>query len=485
MTGSFWSNSLAAPYYVVPLLLVCPAAAYTVFNTHCSASTGVVNFVSSPDTRGTLDILWSCLLTIFACTWTLQHLNVPRQRQDWKSGLWADTKWKLKGVLDALKWMLYTVIAPELIFGIAVGEYHNARIVTKRLKNYARQDGVPWTTTHSYFANMGGYSIEYLAGDLHMEREARGRETNLADKEGYIIESGGDDQRPAPDTYAAADHPHPESETFMRKGMCGKPMIVHLYGSDIIQLRQKDILKEMPSLTENAIRDKSKTDGFAKAIAIGQILWMAIQIIARVGQHLPISQLELAVMAFSVNAVITYGFLWAKPKAIQVPVSLLYYPGPLPREVIDILDNDKWYFPQDLPERLCGSPIPNRYKSDMEVRLSVESGEEADYSVGSLEALVLGFIAFGALHIAAWHFAFPNHLEQILWRVASLISTFIPFAGFALMAISKKEWVWLWPPLVLYVVARIFLVVEAFRTLCFLPPEAYIATWATNIPHVS
>jgi hypothetical protein len=29
------------------------------------------------------------------------------------------------------------------------------------------------------------------------------------------------------------------------------------------------------------------------------------------------------------------------------------------------------------------------------------------------------------------------------------------------------------------------LLVEIFRTLCFLPFDAYIATWATNIPHVS
>jgi len=36
----------------------------------------------------------------------------------------------------------------------------------------------------------------------------------------------------------------------------------------------------------------------------------------------------------------------------------------------------------------------------------------------------------------------------------------------------------------LYVMARLFLLVEIFRTLCFLPSDAYISTWTTNIPHV-
>jgi hypothetical protein len=36
-----------------------------------------------------------------------------------------------------------------------------------------------------------------------------------------------------------------------------------------------------------------------------------------------------------------------------------------------------------------------------------------------------------------------------------------------------------------YVVARLFMIVETFRTLFFLPPSAYIATWASNVPHIA
>jgi hypothetical protein len=29
------------------------------------------------------------------------------------------------------------------------------------------------------------------------------------------------------------------------------------------------------------------------------------------------------------------------------------------------------------------------------------------------------------------------------------------------------------------------LMVEIFRSLCFLPTDAYTSTWATNIPHIA
>jgi hypothetical protein len=36
-----------------------------------------------------------------------------------------------------------------------------------------------------------------------------------------------------------------------------------------------------------------------------------------------------------------------------------------------------------------------------------------------------------------------------------------------------------------YMVARLILLVETFRTLVFLPPDAFVSTWVSNIPNVS
>jgi hypothetical protein len=37
----------------------------------------------------------------------------------------------------------------------------------------------------------------------------------------------------------------------------------------------------------------------------------------------------------------------------------------------------------------------------------------------------------------------------------------------------------------LYILARLVILVELFRTLCFLPTDAYISTWASDTPHVA
>jgi len=62
-----------------------------------------VNFVSSADKRGTMDILLGCLFTIIACTRSVQHLNIPEQREGWDLGWLGDIKCASKGAWTSLK----------------------------------------------------------------------------------------------------------------------------------------------------------------------------------------------------------------------------------------------------------------------------------------------------------------------------------------------------------------------------------------------
>jgi hypothetical protein len=71
----------------------------------------IVGWHISPTSRGTLSLLYSCLITIVACTWTVLHLNVPGRHDRFR------TK-----VLRKVKWMLITVLLPEFIFSKAVCE---------------------------------------------------------------------------------------------------------------------------------------------------------------------------------------------------------------------------------------------------------------------------------------------------------------------------------------------------------------------------
>lgn len=134
-------------------------------------------------------------------------------------------------------------------------------------------------------------------------------------------------------------------------------------------------------------------------------------------------------------------------------------------------------------------------------------------------------IVFGSIHCIAWAFVFPSHAEQLLWRVSSIIVVSIP--GFwALITLlffmvdddppkppsdsnptgdadtpqdlhpqSPPVWTGVLStvlgilllifPILLYIVARIVLLVLAFTTLRSLSPDSYKTVyWLTFIPHI-
>ena len=74
--------------------------------------------------RNTLDIIENCLLTILACTWSIQHLNVPKRDTEWY--------WILG---TKIKWAVFTVFFPELILAYAILEFIMA---WKSLKSFKK-----------------------------------------------------------------------------------------------------------------------------------------------------------------------------------------------------------------------------------------------------------------------------------------------------------------------------------------------------------
>src|SRR5438876_9998921 len=113
--------------FLVVSILHGPSESLTTY----AASLNQIYFVSSPNTRGTLDILWSCFFTIIACTWTIQHLNIPEQFNPHETGRTGYLKWTIKNMWRNVKWMLATMIAPEYILGKALADLE-AAVTSKR-----------------------------------------------------------------------------------------------------------------------------------------------------------------------------------------------------------------------------------------------------------------------------------------------------------------------------------------------------------------
>ncbi|KAF2817076.1 uncharacterized protein BDZ99DRAFT_8476 [Mytilinidion resinicola] len=62
-----------------------------------------------------MTLVWTCLTTIIACTWTILHLNVPHP---------TESTWTI--IRRKAKWMIATILFPEFIFSKAICELHMA-----------------------------------------------------------------------------------------------------------------------------------------------------------------------------------------------------------------------------------------------------------------------------------------------------------------------------------------------------------------------
>ncbi|KXX79401.1 Paternally-expressed gene 3 protein [Madurella mycetomatis] len=499
----------------VQVLLWCLLAAvgsgYTSFDPVCTRPVGSVNFVSSPDTRGTMEILWGSLFTLIACTWTIHHPNVPEQRDGRDKGLKGEIRWGLKSAWESAKLALVTVLAPELIISIAWDQHRIAKKVKRELKEKAAEDGVPWTLVHGHFAAMGGFVIRYNTS-VKGERE-RGAET------------------------------------------------YHLTADDVIFLRKSGHLVQLPNVTRDELCDKSKSDPLLKLIAVCQISWSIIQISTRTIRRLPISLLELNVLALAACAIVIYGLCWYKPKHVQVAMTILTYEGEIPDPVKKGLEEVEmsaaWVILFDTAQELQvirnthpprGAPLSNTRiqfsdeksgeqemdseKSDGEENLgdqemgnagrgnerpgdeemgSGELGDEEETGnekkddekldsekLGVAVSLFVAATLFGAVHVAGWNLSFPTRGEQIVWRGASIYILTLPCMiillypiGCLLGQILRLKVKTLHSLLGLggtllcwvYLFARLFILVETIRTFISLPSNVFIATWTVNIPH--
>ena len=104
-------------------------------------------------------------------------------------------------------------------------------------------------------------------------------------------------------------------------------------------------------------------------------------------------------------------------------------------------------------------------------------------------------VVFGGIHCAGWFFIFPSSDEAILWRTSSAVLTGIAFLLPLLHFLSvhfnaRDRWASFAiavPTIILlvYVVSRLLLLVEAFISLRHLTPGMLaLVKWTSFIPHI-
>ncbi|KAJ7130444.1 hypothetical protein C8R44DRAFT_872247 [Mycena epipterygia] len=346
--------------------------------------------------RRLFDIIWGCLVTVFACTW-----------------------------VSRLKLMLIAIIVPEFMVGFAARQFLAAWMFSKDLEV---------SMTHGFFISMGG----------------------------FVSRIG--------------HHPIVTKK----------------------QLKNPDCLSAIQSVEEEDINDKGNSDAFSKGIALIQGLWFITQCMARVHQHLPVTQLEVATLAFAVINILIWALWWGKPLDVAQPI-LIGSTEDLREAEFTIQDlNLKTKFEgvllgdysPYLP--VTSTSVPTFWAMDWE-----EAIDEEKYIPFYIKCLV-GTV-FGAIHCAAWNTDFPSTIEMWMWRSCSLAVAAIPAALGSFSALDGATTtgsaiedttsiilnIIFAVSIPLYPIARLFLIIIPFTSLRALPHGAFIdVDWSVYIPHL-
>ncbi|MCJ1274703.1 hypothetical protein MMC21_002501 [Puttea exsequens] len=105
----------------------------------------ISHWVSQPGFRGTWDILWTCLITIFICTYTLLCLNVPAPKDS-----------LISLVRRRILWIFLAIVAPEVVLTYASGQWSRAQQSVEAFKAAGFNN---WRMRLAFFADMGGFVL--------------------------------------------------------------------------------------------------------------------------------------------------------------------------------------------------------------------------------------------------------------------------------------------------------------------------------------
>lgn len=442
-----------------------------------------------PSTRGTMDILWSCLTTIFLCVWTVQHPHVPRHVNGEKYAIFDPTMGVFEApqkgttwgpILYRLKCSIFAVLAPEVLFSCAVTDLMSACITRGQVPAIQ-------SLTQAFYLDMGGLALAFEGGD-RIPLNAASLSTLVT--EGFLPE-------------------------------------------------------QLEWLTDKEIQDKSKSATLTKAFTVLQGGYFAANLMARANQGLYITTLEIATAAYVFCFLCTYSAWWMKPQDVDEPM-LIRAKG-ASQHVIKAHSTDARSHPIDLrdfskDDLLIRSKewVVQTTRLPKILQLLVRHTKLMNKSVWVAFIVRtkawLGFsttglmvVLFGSLHCAAWNAYFPSTTEQNLWRIASVITASSAvvsgmIAGILLgmfMLIASLPWIcgcishvdkeekqvlrtalqiqkhtWMQRfgacanvmcglVVMLYIGVRLFILTEAFAGLRALPLGAFeVVQWTTYIPHV-
>ncbi|KIM28289.1 hypothetical protein M408DRAFT_23990 [Serendipita vermifera MAFF 305830] len=209
--------------------------------------------------RSMWSIVWSCLSTIFLCTWVAVHPKV-HFRPEKRNQRWLE-KWLWDPLHEFFTYklvlFLWALLVPEYILAWAVRQYIQAGVISKKVPE--------WTRTHGFFIIMGGFHLFKLPTDAPSTPSP----LKASESSDFVIPTGLHSRRD-------------------EIPVC--PLKLEDFPVDILKAIT-------PGETE--LKDRGKSDALTKLIVLVQTMWFVIQCIVRGTQHLPLTELEVVSLAYA------------------------------------------------------------------------------------------------------------------------------------------------------------------------------------------
>ncbi|KAI5460826.1 hypothetical protein BGZ63DRAFT_414924 [Mariannaea sp. PMI_226] len=330
-----------------------------------NTTTTFVGWTSSPDGRGTYDIILTCAVTTFLCCWTSVYPNIPGPND----GFWLALR-------DKLGLALLGLLGPDFIITLALGQKSSAR---RSVKKFHSAGYLSWTMTHAFFADMGGFVLHASDFESPIPLDA--------EQVFYLVQNG---HINFPSTTKRDIDDRDKSDGLARFVSVCQALwfIVNLIARAVqglcITTMEITTLSFVIILFGSAWCWKDKPSDVATAIPV----------------HASVTLEEI--------------LSTAGPRARNP-----YYHTPL-----DFVSREEtalelvWQYYNELARRILFSPFSRRVKTVPWDRIPGDSFLRMD--------LIFEFIGgvfvflFGAVFFLSWNSEFPSATERLLWRMASI-----------------------------------------------------------------
>jgi hypothetical protein len=306
--------------------------------------------------------------------------------------------------------------------------------------------------------------------------------------------------------------------------------LLHVDGEPRVTLTPDELLDfirdgsvDMPDIMQAEVEDRSKGDALSKGIAILQLAWFVLQLVARYIQNLPITLLEIDTLAVAALTSTAYGWWWNKPKDVGRPYLVYWkaaapFPGSFTYEYVVNLflaDTIFIHLHASRPDRRLDTgdqgsdvlkllyPIVSLMGFYSVVSRSAVRSRRVPSLAGYTEThghiiLFVGCFSgmvFGAIHCMAWNYFVKEHTERVLWRVASLAIFCAPILTLIAYCYDILDWsskyldrffsLVVTLAYFAYFAARFTLVVLTLLSFQSLPSGVYgTVAWTKLIPHL-